>query len=48
MIKNKLKTLLNELRGFKFATTLVSKFTVRENDDETKYRTSYSKGLRLK
>ena len=43
-IKNKLKNLLTELRGFKFVTTLVLVHQI-ESDDKTKYDTfhSYSK-----
>ena len=42
VIRNKLKDLLNELRGFKFVTTLVLKFKKIESDDETKNSTYYS------
>ena len=40
-IKNKLKKLLAELRGFKFVTILVSVFKQIESDDKTKYNTCY-------
>ena len=36
-IKNKLKEILTELRGFKFVTTLVLVFKKTEIDDKTKY-----------
>ena len=42
-IKNKLKKILTELRGFKFVTTLVLVFEKIENDDKTRYGTFYSK-----
>ena len=38
-IKNKLNKLLSEIRGFKFATTLVLVFKKIESDDKTKYDT---------
>ena len=42
-IKNKLKNILTELKGFKFVTTLALKFKKKiENDDKTKYDTFYS------
>ena len=41
-IRNKLKDLLTELRGFKFMTTLVVEFKKIESDDATKYTTFYS------
>ena len=41
-IKNKLKELLTELRGFKFVTTLVLVFRKIESGDKTKYDTFYS------
>ena len=40
-IKNKLKDLLSELRGFKFVNTLVIEFKKIEIDDTTKYGTFY-------
>ena len=40
-IRNKLIGLLSELRGFKFATTLVIGFKKIESDDATKYNTFY-------
>ena len=42
IIKNKLKKLLTELRGFKFVTTLVLVFKKIESDDKTKYKAFYS------
>ena len=39
--RNKLIYLLTELKGFKFATTLVLDFNKIENDDKTKYITFY-------
>ena len=42
MTKNKLKTLLTELRGFKFVTTIILVFKKIENDIKTKYDTFYS------
>ena len=41
-IKNKLKKLLTELRGFKFVTKLVIVFKKIESKDKTKYDTFYS------
>ena len=41
-IKNKLKQLMTELRGFKFVTTLVLVFKKVESEDKTKYGTFYS------
>ena len=38
-IKNKLTELLNQLKGFKFVTTLVLEF--KKIDDSTKYDTFY-------
>ena len=40
-IKNKLKKLLTELRGFKFVTTCVLEFKKIEIDDKAKYGTFY-------
>ena len=40
-IKNELIDLLTELKGFNFVTTLVLEFKKIENDDKTKYDTSY-------
>ena len=41
-IKNKLKQLLTELRGFKFMATLVLMLKKIESEDKTKYDTFYS------
>ena len=41
-IKNKLKELLAELRGFKFVTTLVIVKKIESDDATTKYSTFYS------
>ena len=41
-IKNKLKKLLTELRGFKFVITLALVFEKIESEDKTKYDTFYS------
>ena len=41
-MKNKLKKLLTQLKGFKFATTLVSVFKNIESDDKIKYARFYS------
>ena len=38
-IRNKLKDLSIELRGFKFVMTLFLEFKMLESDDETKYST---------
>ena len=38
-IKSKLIDLLSELRGFKFATTLVLVFKMIKSEDKTKYDT---------
>ena len=40
-IKNELIDLLTELKGFNFVTTLALEFKKIENDDKTKYDTSY-------
>ena len=50
-MKNKLKRLLSELRGFKFVTTLVSVFKKIEREDKTKYdifHTQKQKQLQIK
>ena len=41
-IKNNLKKLVSELRGFKFVTTLVLEFKKVESEDNIKYDTFYS------
>ena len=41
-MKNKLKKLLSELKGFKFVTILVLVLKKIESDDKTKYGTFYS------
>ena len=41
-IKNKLKKILTELRGFKFMTILALVLKEIESDDKTKYYTLYS------
>ena len=41
-IRNELMSLLTELRGFKFVTTLVIEFKKRKSDGATKYTTFYS------
>ena len=41
-VKNKLKKILPQLRGFKFVRTLVLVFTKNDNEDKTKYDTFYS------
>ena len=43
--KNKLIDLLNELKGFKFMTTLVLVFKKKESDDKRKYHTFYSNSI---
>ena len=40
-IKNNLKKLVSELRGFKFVTTLVLEFKKVEREDKIKYDTFY-------
>ena len=42
---NKLIDLLNELKGFKFMTTLVLVFKKKESDDKRKYHTFYSNSI---
>ena len=42
-IENKLKNLLNELRGNKFVKILVLQLKKKKSEDETKYSTFYSK-----
>ena len=46
-IKNKIKKILTELKGFKFVTTLVLKFKKIENNDKTKHDTFYSNQKQL-
>ena len=41
-VKNKLKKILPQLRGFKFVRTLVLVFTKNDSEDKTKYDTFYS------
>ena len=41
-IKNELKDLLSELRGYKFVTTVVLVFKKIESDDKTKFHSFYS------
>ena len=42
VIKNNLKKLLSELRGFKFVTTLVLVFKKKESEDNSKFYNFYS------
>ena len=41
-VKNKLKKILPQLRGFKFVRTLVLVFTKNDSEDKTIYDTFYS------